>query len=191
MTREDIVAEVYSELNGVLALGNNVSPLRPIAREAPAIAGDVQGNFQILNQDAQGIVQQLLDTEGSAAGLYNLFVSSQNNLRQMIREQLYQPSQRRYSEEFINSKRLDAQTSARIDYNAGVATAPLLKETARQPEHHHPRREFLPADLQQLGHGAVPGDRRAAGYGSVPRRTARRGHADFDQPPTLDGRRSL
>src|ERR1035437_8000966 len=134
MTREDIVAEVYSELNGVLALGNNVSPLRPIAREAPAIAGDVQGNFQILNQDAQGIVQQLLDTEGSTAGLYNLFASSQNNLRQMIREQLYQPSQRRYSEEFINSKRLDAQTSARIDYNAGVATAPLLKETAVTPD---------------------------------------------------------
>ena len=134
VTREDIVAEVYSELNGVLALGNDVSPLRPIAREAPAIADDVQENFQTLNQDAQGIAQQLLDVENSAAGLYNLFASSQNNLRQMIREQLYQPSQRRYSEEFINSKRLDAQTSARIDYNAGVATAPLLKETAVIPD---------------------------------------------------------
>ena len=128
------MAEVYSELNGVLALGNDVSPLRPIAREAPAIADDVQENFQTLNQDAQGIAQQLLDVENSAAGLYKLFTSSQNNLRQMIREQLYQPSQRRYSEEFINSKRLDAQTSARIDYNAGVATAPLLKETAVIPD---------------------------------------------------------
>ena len=52
----------------------------------------------------------------------------------MIRERLYQPSQRRYSEEFINSRRLDAQTSANIDYNAGVATAPLLRETVIAPD---------------------------------------------------------
>src|ERR1039458_3281874 len=62
VTREDVVAEVYSELNAVLALGNNVSPLFPIARESPAIAGDVETNLIILNQDAQGIVQQLVNT---------------------------------------------------------------------------------------------------------------------------------
>src|ERR1039457_1605101 len=134
VTREDIVAEVYSELNRVLALGNNVSPLHPIARESPAIAGDVQENLHTLNRDAQGIVRQLLDTENDAASLYNLFASTQNNLRQMIRERLYQPSQRRYSEAFINSQRLDAQTTANIDYNAGVATAPLLKETVIVPD---------------------------------------------------------
>ena len=56
-------------------------------------------------------MQQLLDTENDAASLYNLFASTQNTPRQMIRERLYQPSQRRYSEEFINSRRLDAQTT--------------------------------------------------------------------------------
>jgi hypothetical protein len=123
-----------SQLNRVLALGNNVAPLYPIARESPAIAGDVQTNLDTLNQDAQGIARQLLDTENDAASLYNLFASTQNNLRQMIRERLYQPSQRRYSEAFINSQRLDAQTTANIDYNAGVATAPLLKETVIVPD---------------------------------------------------------
>ena len=85
VTREDVVAEVYSELNAVLALGNNVSPLYPIAPESPAIAGDVETNLTILNQDAQGIVQQLLNTENDGAALYNLFASTQNSTRQMIR----------------------------------------------------------------------------------------------------------
>jgi hypothetical protein len=134
VTREDAVAKVYSDLNGVLALGNNVSPLYPIAPESPAIAGDVQQNFEILNQDAQGIVQQLLDTENNGAALYNLFAATQNNLRQMIRERLYQPSQRCYSEEFINSTRLDKSTTASIDYNAGLATAALSNSAAVTPD---------------------------------------------------------
>jgi hypothetical protein len=134
VTREDVVAEVYSELNAVLALGNNVSPLFPIARESPAIAGDVETNFTILNQDAQGIMQQLLDTENDGATLYNLFASTQNSTRQMIRERLYQPSQRLYSEEFINSKRLDPSTTAKVDYNAGVATPPLSKSAEVTPD---------------------------------------------------------
>jgi len=33
-TREDLLATVYSRLNSVLALGNNVTPLLPVAREA-------------------------------------------------------------------------------------------------------------------------------------------------------------
>jgi len=134
VTREDVVAEVYSELNAVLALGNNVSPLSPIAPESPAIAGDVETNFQILNQDAQGIVQQLLNTENDAAALYNLFASTQNSTRQMIREKLYQPSQRLYSEEFINSKRLDPSTTAKVDYNAGLATPPVSNSAAVTPD---------------------------------------------------------
>jgi hypothetical protein len=46
VTREDLLATVYSALNAVLALGNNVTPLLPVAREGPAIAGDLNGNFQ-------------------------------------------------------------------------------------------------------------------------------------------------
>ena len=87
----------------------------------------------ILNQDAQGIVQQLLNTENDGAALYNLFASTQNSTRQMIREKLYQPSQRLYSEEFINSKRLDPSTTAKIDYNAGLATPPVSKSAAVTP----------------------------------------------------------
>jgi hypothetical protein len=37
-TREDLLATVYSALNAVLSLGNNVTPLLPVAREGPAIA---------------------------------------------------------------------------------------------------------------------------------------------------------
>ena len=97
-------------------------------------AGDVETNLTILNQDAQGIVQQLLNTENDAAALYNLFASTQNSTRQMIRERLYQPSQRLYSEEFINSKRLDPSTTANIDYNAGLATPPLSSSAAVTPD---------------------------------------------------------
>ena len=39
MLTADVVAEVYSELNAVLALGNNVSPLSPIAPESPMGGG--------------------------------------------------------------------------------------------------------------------------------------------------------
>src|ERR1035441_7358806 len=35
-TREDLLATVYSRLNAVLSLGNNVTPLLPVAREGPA-----------------------------------------------------------------------------------------------------------------------------------------------------------
>ena len=66
--------------------------------------------------------------------MYNLFASTQKNLRQMIRDRMYQPTQRRYREEFIHSQRLDQRTAANIDYNAGVATAPLLKDTPVTPD---------------------------------------------------------
>jgi hypothetical protein len=94
----------------------------------------VETNFTILNQDAQGIMQQLLDTENDAAALYNLFASTQNSTRQMIRERLYQPSQRLYSEEFINSTRLDPSTTANIDYNAGLATPPISNSAEVTPD---------------------------------------------------------
>src|ERR1035437_7782102 len=85
-TREDLLATVYSRLNGVLALGNKVTPLLPVNREGPAITGDLNGNFQVLSQDAQAIIRQLLGTENDAAALFNLFASTQNNLRQTGRQ---------------------------------------------------------------------------------------------------------
>ena len=76
----------------------------------------------------------MLNTENDAAALYNLFASTQNSTRQMIRERLYQPSQRLYSEEFINSTRLDPSTTANIDYNAGLATPPVSNSAAVTPD---------------------------------------------------------
>jgi hypothetical protein len=131
-TSEDLLATVYSRLNAVLALGNNVTPLLPVAREGPAIAGDLNGNFQLLNQDAQAIIRQLLGTENDASALFNLFASTQNNLRQTIREVVYTSGARRYREEFINNTKLGTCT-ATIDFNAGVAALPLAQETFVQP----------------------------------------------------------
>jgi|ERR1039458_2234693 hypothetical protein len=96
VTREDLLATVYSALNAVLSLGNNVTPLLPVAREGPAIAGDLNGNFQILNQDAQAIIKQLIGTENDAATLFNLFASTQNNLRQTVRQMIYTSGSRHY-----------------------------------------------------------------------------------------------
>jgi len=132
-TREDLLATVYSALNAVLSLGNNVTPLFPVAREGPAIAGDLNDNFRILNQDAQAIIKQLLGTENDAATLFNLFASSQNNLRQTIRDAVYTSGSRRYVEEFISNTKLGTCTAA-VDFNAGVAALPLVQETFVKPD---------------------------------------------------------
>jgi hypothetical protein len=132
-TREDLLATVYSALNAVLSLGNNITPLFPVAREGPAIAGDLNDNFRILNQDAQAIIKQLLGTENDAATLFNLFASTQNNLRQTIREAVYTSGSRRYVEEFISNTKLGTCT-ATVDFNAGVVALPLVQETFVQPD---------------------------------------------------------
>jgi hypothetical protein len=131
-TREDLLATVYSAVNGALALGNNVTPLLPVAREGPAIAGDVNGNFLILGQDAQAIAQQLIGTENDASALFNLFASTQNNLGQTIRQMVHTSGSRRYREEFISNTNLGTCT-ATIDFNAGVAALPLVSEAMIQP----------------------------------------------------------
>src|ERR1035437_4964800 len=133
VTREDLLATVYSALNAVLSLGNNVTPLLPVAREGPAIAGDLNGNFQILNQDAQAIIRQLIGTENDAATLFNLFASTQNNLRQTVRQMIYTSGSRRYVEEFISNTKLGANTAV-VDFNAGVVMLPLVSEVMVAPD---------------------------------------------------------
>jgi hypothetical protein len=114
-------------------LGNNITPLFPVARGGPAIAGDLNDNFRILNQDAQAIIKQLLGTENDAATLFNLFASTQNNLRQTVRERIYTSGSRRYVEEFISNTKLGASTAA-VDFNAGVVSLPLVSETFVKPD---------------------------------------------------------
>ena len=75
-TRQELQAEVVSQLNRILALGTSVTPLIPTPAEAPAIAGHVSGNLQILNDDAVDIVKQLLGFEQESARLFNLSASN-------------------------------------------------------------------------------------------------------------------
>src|ERR1035438_3048906 len=105
----------------------------PSRAKAPAIAGDLSGNFQLLGQDAQAIIKQLIGTENDAATLFNLFASTQNNLRQTIREAVYTSGFRRYQEEFISGTNLDTGTAV-VDFNAGVVMLPLVSEVMVAPD---------------------------------------------------------
>ena len=131
-TRQEVLAEIYSRLNQALSLGNRVSPLRPVVKEGPALASDLGDNLRILNLDAQSIVRQLLNTENDAATLFNLFAATQNSLRQLVREQIFLSTQRQYIEQFIFDRALDANTGT-IDFNAGLASLPVVAETSIKP----------------------------------------------------------
>src|SRR4051812_27787969 len=101
-TKQAALAEIYSAINGVLTLGNRMSPLVPIPAFGPATTGNLTKNFSVLNQDCAAIIEQLLGTENDASGLYNSFAAAQNVLRQAIRERLVASSSRTYREAFIN-----------------------------------------------------------------------------------------
>lgn len=131
-TREEYLAEVYSRVNRVLSLGNHMTPLQRIPSEGPAAAGDVADNLLLLNQDAGDIVQQILRVEDSAARLYNLAASTQNSLRQSIRESIYASSARRFIEGFVNEQQIDSHT-ADLDFLAGIATLPVIAEQDLSP----------------------------------------------------------
>lgn len=132
-TREEFQAEVYSRVNRVLNLGPRMTPVSVIGSEGPAEVGDITVNLSTLNQDAIDIAKNLVGMEDQAGEFYNLAAASQNALRQSIRESLYVSSGRRYIEPLINNRRL-TRTSAAVDYNAGVATLPLLREDELRPE---------------------------------------------------------
>jgi hypothetical protein len=131
-TREEYLAEMYSRVNRVLSIGNHMAPLTRIPSEGPASVGDVIGNLQSMNQDAVDIAQQILRVEDSAARLYNLAASTQNSLRQTIRESLFASSALRFIEAFIHERQIDSHT-ANIDFESGCATLPVLDEQVLSP----------------------------------------------------------
>lgn len=131
-TADEYQAEVYSAINAVLSLGLAMTPLAPVASQGPAVVGDAANNYQILNNDAADIAAEVLRIEDEAASLFNLAATSQNQLRQMIRELVFAPNQKRYLEDFLNSNRLVNVTGS-IDFNAGLATASLVNETTLSP----------------------------------------------------------
>lgn len=132
-TREEYQAEVFSRVNRVLGLGNSMQALAAITAEGPAVVGDLTLNLLRLNQDATDIAGEILHIEDSAAQLYNLAVASQNSLRQQIRERLYASDSRRFIEAFIYDRNL-SDVGATIDFNAGVASLPLVEETELKPD---------------------------------------------------------
>lgn len=131
-TAEEYQAEVYSAVNAVLSLGIAMTPLAPVASEGPAVVGDAATNYEFLNNDAQDIANELLRIEDAAASFFNLAATSQNQLRQQIREFVFASNQQRYSEDFLNSSKLPSVT-ANIDFSAGLATNSLLDETQVSP----------------------------------------------------------
>lgn len=131
-TVEDYQADVYSLVNAVLSLGVAMTPLKPIGAEGPATVGDAAQNFTILNNDAADIAAEMLRIENTAADSYNLAASGMNQLRQQIREFIYGNNQQRYSEPFLNANNLTGITAS-LDFNAGVATNPIVSSTLLTP----------------------------------------------------------
>ena len=58
-TREEYQAAVYSMVNTVLNLGDNMQTLTQI-RSKPAIVGDLSQNLTLLNQDSNDIAAEIL-----------------------------------------------------------------------------------------------------------------------------------
>lgn len=131
-TAEDYQAQVYSDVNAVLDIGEAMTPLKPVGSQGPANVGDINDNYTSLNNDANDITNEVLDVEDATATLFNLAASSQNQLRQQIRESLYASNKQVFQEDFLNIDQLSAHTAA-IDFNAGVATNALLDETFLVP----------------------------------------------------------
>lgn len=131
-TAEDYQAEVYSDVNAVLDIGEAVTPLKQVGAQGPAVVGDINDNYTILNNDAEDIAAEIEAVEDATATLFNLAASTQNQLRQQIREALYASNKQLFQEDFVNNKQVSASTAA-IDFNAGVATNALLDETTLSP----------------------------------------------------------
>lgn len=131
-TADEYQAQVYSKVNSVLTLGMAMTPLKPVSGQGPAIVGDVSDNYTILNNDSQDIANELLRIEDAAASLFNLSATSQNQLRQQIREFIYLLNPNLWDEEFLNANQLSAYTAS-LDYNAGLATLPVLDESVAVP----------------------------------------------------------
>lgn len=132
-TQVDYQAKVYSEVNGVLNLGNKMTPPSPFAGETPALIGELTTNLNQLNNDAQDIAAEVTAVENQIAQFYNLSAGVQNTLRQKIREQVYASIATEWLEAFVNDGELIPGYTVGLDFNAGVATCPLTSDTALTP----------------------------------------------------------
>ena len=132
-TQVDYQAEVYSAVNGVLNLGNKMTPPLLITDGTPAIIGSIQTNLDNLNNDAQDIAAELIAIETQLAQYYNLSAGVQNTLRQAIREQVFSSTSSQWLEAFVNDHQLQAGYTTSIDFDAGVATSTLSNDSIVTP----------------------------------------------------------
>src|SRR5208282_2584389 len=132
-TQVDYQAEVYSVVNGVLNLGNNMTPPLTISDGTPAIIGGIQTNLNNLNNDAQDIAAELIAIEQQLAQYYNLSAGVQNTLRQAIRKQVFASTSSQWLEAFVNDNQLQPGYTTSIDFDAGVATSTLSNDTIVTP----------------------------------------------------------
>lgn len=132
-TTVDYQAKVYSTVNRVLNLGNKMIPVFNFGKETPAIVGDVTIPLNNLSNDGQDIAAEIAAIETQIAQFYNLAAGVQNTLRQTVREQIYRSISTLYIEDFVNSNQLQTGYTTSIDFNAGVATCPLISDSIVTP----------------------------------------------------------
>jgi hypothetical protein len=132
-TQVDYQAEVYSQVNGVLNLGNKMTPPAFFAGQTPAIVGDITTYLGNLNNDGNDIAAEVTSIETQIAQYYNLSAGVQNTLRQKVREQVYGSIASQYIEAFVNDAQMQPGYTANLDFNAGVATCPLTSDTTVNP----------------------------------------------------------
>jgi hypothetical protein len=132
-TQVDYQAEVYSTVNKVLNLGNKMLPIFNFGKETPAVIGDITVPLNNLSNDGQDIAAEISAIETQIAQYYNLAAGVQNTLRQTIREQIYRSISTLYIEAFVNNNQLQSGYTSSIDFNAGVATCPLISDTLITP----------------------------------------------------------
>src|SRR5271157_1319921 len=124
-TQVDYQAEVYSAVNGVLNLGNKMTPPVYFAGQTPATVGNINTYLGNLNNDGNDVAAEVTSIETQIAQYYNLSAGVQNTLRQTIREQVYASIANQYIEAFVNDVQMQLGYTANLDFNAGVATCPL------------------------------------------------------------------
>lgn len=146
-------AQVYSTVNGILNLNGKMQPVILIPAEVPATSGTVTSGMLSLAADANDLVAVVTSTESMAARLYNLGASTQNQIRQKIRETFYASNASRFLEPFLNTTQITSNTGT-VDFTAGVETLPEISTTQ------------VVADLLSAGPGSTAGA--AAAFASRP-----------------------
>lgn len=117
-TKEEYQAEIYTQINKIVANGYNAAKVPYIAGQTPAKIDDFDDAITVLDEDASDIISEVLDVENSAATYYNLSAAANNELRQNIRSGINASTQNRFIETFINQSQISS-TDGTVDFSSG------------------------------------------------------------------------